>query len=517
MTFNRRRFLQAAGLAGASAMLPSLSLRAQGMTPPKRLVVLFSSGGAHCRSLNLRPPGAPAAWSAYDLYDYATNQLVPDDLEFEFDLTGLALEDFSPTLAPLYAHRSKMIVTEGLAYLSSRYEDGDAHASAHLACLTGAYGAYVYDEVKCHGSHPSIDQLISDHIRATENPLHDPLAFSLPIYGGRYAIDPFHSSFYRWSDASQTSVDRVPFEADPQVAFNRIFQGVTPDGEMPSPRQLAQDDVFNRVSAHYASLLPKLSLADRQRLDAHRTMLLELQQGLAQGPVLGCQLPPAPGPVGATDEAMFVEDLNHWFDITAAAFSCDLTRVVSIRDLQWAPSSLVGVDTSVDWHHAIDHHSGPNQDYDVPLDPEYTAAAQANTALDVQQAQWVAQLCDRLDAIPEADGSTMLDNTLVLWVKEMSHGNHGHEHYHTVMLGNVGGHFNTGRYIKYAQNNPNPWNRNYNNEYTGTPYNHYLVSILQAFGLSQNHMGTVQSVQGSVPHANITGTIDMTGPLPRLT
>ncbi len=212
---------------------------------------------------------------------------------------------------------------------------------------------------------------------------------------------------------------------------------------------------------------------------------------------------------------MFLQDLEAWFDLTVAAFSCDLTRVVSIRDLQWAPNSLSGIDNTVDWHHDIDHHSGPNQHYNP--NPEYIAAVDAIGQQEQNQASWVASLCDRLDAVSDPDGGTMLDNTLVLWVKEMSHGNHGHEAYHTIALGNVGGHFRTGRYVKYAQNNPNPWGRNYQNEYTGTPYNHYLVSLIQAYGMTQNQMGTVAAIDGSVPHANITGTIDHTGPLPRLT
>jgi|GEM_PF-734668 len=518
-TSSRRRFLQAAGLMGASTMLPSLA-RAQSSAPPKRLVVLFGGAGFDPHSLRMRPPGADPSWSAYDLYDPA-NGVVPDDLEFEFDLGPLAENDFSSTLRPLHRHRNKMIVTEGLSYWSSRYEDGDAHASGHLACLTGAYGEYVFDGVKCHASHPSIDQLIADHIKQ-EVPLHEPLAFGLPLYGGRHVVSPFHEAFYRWSSSAQTSVDRVPFEADPEAAFTRIFEGVLAAGSDPTPRDLAQTDIFNRVSEHYAQLLPRLSTADRNRLDAHRTLLTQLQQNLAQAPVVGCNMPSAPGGIVQPFNDLFVQDLRSWFDLTAAAFSCDLTRVVAIRDMSWTPNTLIdpNIDDSVDWHHDYEHHAGPEQRFAESLDPDYVEAVRATALQDALQASWVAELCDRLDAIPESDGSTMLDNTLVLWVRELSHGNHGHEHYHTVMLGNVGGdgngHFNTGRYIKYAQNLPNPWHRNYRNEFTGTPYSHYLISILQAFGMTQNALGGITSRDGSAPHANASATVDLTGPLPRL-
>ena len=72
-----------------------------------------------------------------------------------------------------------------------------------------------------------------------------------------------------------------------------------------------------------------------------------------------------------------------------------------------------------------------------------------------------------------------------------------------------------GRYIKYKQNNPNPYDRNYMNEYTGTPHSHLFVSICQAFGMDVDWLGAA-SVPGSVPHRNIQGTVSLSGPLPRL-
>lgn len=54
-------------------------------------------------------------------------------------------------------------------------------------------------------------------------------------------------------------------------------------------------------------------------------------------------------------------------------------------------------------------------------------------------------------------------------MSEISHGNRGHEFYPSLLFGSGGGIVSPGRYIKYAQNDLNPFGsnyRNYRNEYT---------------------------------------------------
>src|SRR5213075_41307 len=62
----------------------------------------------------------------------------------------------------------------------------------------------------------------------------------------------------------------------------------------------------------------------------------------------------------------------------------------------------------------------------------------------------VAGLAMALDAVPEGNG-TMLDNTLILTGGELASGGHSYFHLPHVMIGNVGGHFKTGRYVHYGQ------------------------------------------------------------------
>ena len=70
-----------------------------------------------------------------------------------------------------------------------------------------------------------------------------------------------------------------------------------------------------------------------------------------------------------------------------------------------------------------------------------------------------------------------------------------------------------GRYLKYAQNNPNPWSRNYRNAYVGAPHNRVLVHLCKAMGMDIDFIHK-PSIDGTFP---VRKTISMSGSLPRLT
>jgi hypothetical protein len=98
----------------------------------------------------------------------------------------------------------------------------------------------------------------------------------------------------------------------------------------------------------------------------------------------------------------------------------------------------------------------------------------------------MAYLCGKLDAIPEGEG-TLLDNTVVLWINELGRGNsHSRNNIPIVMAGSAGGYFRTGRFLQYDE----------------TPHNNLLVSLLNAFGISDTTFGNPQYCTG--PLAELT-------------
>jgi len=82
-------------------------------------------------------------------------------------------------------------------------------------------------------------------------------------------------------------------------------------------------------------------------------------------------------------------------------------------------------------------------------------------------AEQFAYMMDKLRATTEADGSSMLDNTLMLWGNELGAGNtHSYKDIPWVLAGGAGGALKMGRYMQYPDQ----------------PHNNLLVSVCNAMG-----------------------------------
>jgi hypothetical protein len=512
--FDRRDFLRLMGLGTGAFFLPSLAgrstARAQPMAPPRRLLVIYANASWTTRvgDLAMRPPWGPV--DDYALYDFQRNRIVPDPNSWTFDFTDPRLEEaqMSRVLAPFWRHRRKMTAIEGLGLLSAGLDPfGDGHAKAHAHGLTGAPAAYDFDGVKSWASQPSIDQRVHEHLLRTEPSL---VSLDFRAWQDRAGPAMFHEMLYRSDPAG--GVTRVTPETNPEVAFARLFEGRGPavDG-----RDQAQSQVLDLVRAQHDRLIGRVGAEDRLKLEAHRQLVADLQTRL-QGP-MACGLPVAPGAVDGLDRtALYAHDVDAFARMVTLGFACGVSRVGSLG-LVYAPTEAYGLPPDTAIHHDYEHHiyleeffrpEGPTEDN--------RHAYEKMRDRNVYQSELVARIIDHLDAVPEGDG-TLLDNTLVVYWSELSHGNHGLEDTFFVLFGGGGGAIRPGRYLKYARNNPNPFGRNYNNEYTNTPHSHLLVSLAQAFGEPIDFIPGAESCIGSVPHGGVENVrISLAGPLPGL-
>ncbi len=129
-------------------------------------------------------------------------------------------------------------------------------------------------------------------------------------------------------------------------------------------------------------------------------------------------------------------------DIIAAAFSCDITRVVSFS-LGEMPTAEFGADHISDKvHKGIAHYIHDD-----------AAKHAAMTDYLVFHAQQVARLVSTLEAIPDAGGGSLMDNTLIVWGSELGDGWHGYRYYCPVLIGGSWA-FNTGRYMYWPHETP---------------------------------------------------------------
>jgi hypothetical protein len=95
-------------------------------------------------------------------------------------------------------------------------------------------------------------------------------------------------------------------------------------------------------------------------------------------------------------------------DVLTLALACDLTRVVS---LQWSTAESTVVHSWLqisNEHHLMSHDVNGN--------------AARLTQVNKWYAQQLAYLLDKLQAVTDEDGTTLLDGSVVAWINELSDG-----------------------------------------------------------------------------------------------
>jgi len=165
-------------------------------------------------------------------------------------------------------------------------------------------------------------------------------------------------------------------------------------------------------------------------------------------------------------------------DTLAQAFACDLTRFASFQlastdDARAMP--YAGLPAS-----ALDSGDMHVTAHDTQSHPLLTAQCHG------YYASVVARFAKALDAIPEGNG-TVLDHTCILWIGNMHDSwDHTNSNVGCMLIGGANGYFRTGRYLAY-----NPLSTDSNDPPTAqmTAHNHLLVSILNAFGLTDQTFG----------------------------
>jgi hypothetical protein len=157
-------------------------------------------------------------------------------------------------------------------------------------------------------------------------------------------------------------------------------------------------------------------------------------------------------------------------DLITAAFQCDVTRVAT---LQWGNSndqctySWLGVNT-------LGHDMAHNNNN---CDPSGEKKLKTYRWYSEQ----FAYLLNKLSNATEADGSTMIDNTVVLWASEFSESNgHSADKLMWLLMGNAGGYFKQGQII----------------DFKGRSLNDLHTTLGNAFGLTDRTFGNPKYCEG---------------------
>ncbi len=359
MPISRRTILKAAGSMLALPFLPSLGWRraaaASPVTPPKRMVFLGFGWG------------------------------VTNETWFP-DRTTTGLDYPLPAgLAPLEQHKARFSVIQGL---SNRFT-----TEAHWGSTFWLTGANRYGEPgKSFSNSISADQVAAAAFGAETR-------FASLQLG---TLDAANSGHGPGLSLAWDSRGRPLAALDTPVAvFHRLFSGESQSLEERQALLAAQQSVLDAVRADAARVRKGLSTADTDKLDEYLQSIRDIEVRLAKEKEW--LTVPKPQPAGEIREPAEKiaghEEIKVMYDLLAAALQTDSTRVITYR--QPVGALLTGLGINVAPHDMSHYQPGERM--------------QASQKRDAKQSELLAGLLDHLASIREADGSSLLDHTTVVY------------------------------------------------------------------------------------------------------
>jgi hypothetical protein len=465
--FNRRKMLLGLGAGAATlGLLPWLDARrarAAGAVIPKRLIVFYGAGSLSDVWRPVASAGNPA----------------PTETAWELSKTHAALADF----------KDQLIYLDGIGMVSEELDHG-ASGNAHDQGAKHSLAAVDSAGTNLPGG-PSIDQFVAQKINSP-TPVTKFSSLLASITAWDNGCCP--------SDSSASGPGTLlPAIWDPRRFAKTVFADVMPDDGGAAKRAKNQQSIYNLVRGEFSSLAPRLPTEDRNKLDAHLSMLSDLQAQLGLG-ARGCQPP---------DLSSFDQKINQKCDFTCydyqnpdvfarnwslsaelnaktmvLAMACDLTRV-GYLSAGFAADGLIGYTGGMfgttDSHDLTHKVNGAKP---VLADP---AAFEIIRKAVETETNAFAALLKLLKDTPESDGRTMLDHTVVLWCSQIGRGDHSLDDLPWVLAGSGGDYFKTGRYLQLPKNLKSG---------RGLPHNDLFVSIANAMDIPVNTFGNPSCCNG---------------------
>ncbi len=371
--------------------------------------------------------------------------------EISGDISRLFTSGFDP-------YRNKMSLIRGLDIFTSNQD----HNRGAFLTAVGNRG-----DASTSGSPPpfgaSIDWIMEQSTRFYQL---EPKARAIRFNGPEWL-------WFSFSNVNGSVKDLSYLDSDSGV-FNQLFDSgstTAPSVDQNAKRRLAADTVMQRLSTLRSNA--RLSSFDKQRLNDHIDMVNKLKATYVTSPIAQNCNKPTISLYQSGDYKKIYENLN---DIIVTSFSCDLTRIASIN---LADGSSTKRDFQ-HWHDSVSH--GTSKAYMEEM-----------LVLNKWRAERVIDLLAKLDSVTESDGSTLLDNTMVLWGNQVgttpyfTGGGHFMMSFPLAFFGGKNIPFNFGHYVDYRHRpflkiDPNRSDF----PYYGRPYNQFLASIMLAAGLQRS-------------------------------
>jgi Protein of unknown function (DUF1552) len=367
MSLRRRTFLRGMGAAIAlpllDAMVPALTPLAKAAAAPKtRFGAIYVPNGA-----------------------------IVD--EFFPKATGTNWE-FTPILKPLEPFKDQLVVVKNLTRSHPGSQVGD-HAVSVGGYLTGVWPKRT--EAEDVLANTTIDQVVAKQI-GQDTPLPSLEVATEDFTGYVGACSPGFSCAYLNTIAWSSPTTPLPMEINPRTVFERLF-GQAGTAASRAVRARQQKSILDSISAEAGDLRRSLGSRDRTRVNEYLDNIREIERRIQQAEAHGSSHVTVGAPVGVPDS--WEEHVGLLYDLVAAAFQADVTRVFTFmlaRELSQRTYGNLGV---TEQHHTVSHHGN---------DPDKIAK---NVKINTYHMQLFAKFLQKLRSTEDGDG-TLLDHSVII-------------------------------------------------------------------------------------------------------
>jgi hypothetical protein len=287
--------------------------------------------------------------------------------------------------------------------------------------------------------------------------------------GCSYGYSCAYTDSISWASPSQP----LPMIRDPRLVFDQLFGvGATPAER--KERRSEDRSILDWLGTSINRFKKDLGAADQARLNDYLDDVREIERRIQKVEAVNAsgearELPGAP--LGVPDS--FTEHVKLMFDLQALAFASDTTRVFAFKLGRDASNRVYPESGYRGAFHSASHHQ---EKEDRILD--FAKINRYHVSL-------VPYFLEKLKSLPDADGGTLLDNTLVLYGSPMGDSNvHNHKRVPLFLAGRAGGALKGNVHVKAAD---------------GTPMANAMLMVAHALGLDLPSFG------------DSTGPLDLSG------
>ena len=428
MEFNRRDFLKA---QGAVMMLPFLPSLARGVSPAidsaspsKKLLIMYIPNGIVRRCFF---PGEEQAELPAFIGGFNADK-TKEELRVT-NISGIYPLELTSTLQPLKDHTDDITLITGL---ERTYKNGqDVHAQGASCYLTSLSPVQAEEQGIRHPNGRSLDQVIGDAVGYST--IYNTLEVS--CNGFRAPKEPVEFDNISWFGPGRFA----PSIREPQKLYDRLFL-------RDSYREHVYD-VTDLMLADAQSLSNKLGRRDRRAFNEFMSMIRDIELRIEKMDKL---LADVDIERPKTELLPRGEYIRLQADLVLLAFQMGITNVSTfmIGPERWDATLMYeGVFDKPVQHHNMTHNQKGEGYKEVQK-------------IDVFHMQQYAYVIQRMKEIKEADGSTMLDNSIVAYGAGLGDGS-THQYYDLPMIvaGRAQNQMKQGRFLKVKSGtlNSNLW------------------------------------------------------------